>query len=223
MFFPTKKKTMTTTVLRGMIAELSKLGYYNEEFCQHILKWTSLTELQPATKCFDKYYETALPEINCVAIHGYLQRFKDIIFDDAKYDNDDPFICACAAMSGYLDCLEYAYDNGYLMDEWTCRNAAARGHLDCLVYAHDNGCPLDKRVCENAAGRGHLDCLMYAHDNGFPWNERTCINAAYCGHLGCLQYAHENDCPWDEETCSEAAKYGHLNCLEYARDNGCPE
>jgi hypothetical protein len=49
-------------------------------------------------------------------------------------------------MTGHLDCLRYAHENGAPWDEATCRYAALNGRADCLRYAYDNGAPLPNGV-----------------------------------------------------------------------------
>ncbi|KAF0770833.1 Uncharacterized protein FWK35_00018171, partial [Aphis craccivora] len=47
---------------------------------------------------------------------------------------------------------------GYkIWDEKTCSLAAKGGYLDCLQYAHENGCPWNRETCEAAAEYGHLN------------------------------------------------------------------
>ncbi|KAL4085434.1 hypothetical protein QTP88_027293 [Uroleucon formosanum] len=132
------------------------------------------------------------------------------------------FTCCVAAAEGNLECLRYAHENGCPWNIKTCIAAASGGHLDCLKYAHENGCPSSSLVRSIAAEYGHLDCLKYLHENGFALDKLTCSKAARKGYLDILRYAHENGCPWDTLTCSDAARYGHLDCLRYAHENGCP-
>jgi len=73
------------------------------------------------------------------------------------------------------------------------------GHLECLKYAHEQGCPWDEETCEYAATNGDLECLKYAREHGCPWDDWTCMRAAEYGHLECLKYAHEQGCDWDED------------------------
>src|SRR4030066_303528 len=83
--------------------------------------------------------------------------------------------------------------------------SAKMGNLDCLKYAYENGYPWNELTYYNASREGYLDCIIYLHKNGCPWDEGTCSGAAYGSNLDCLIYAHENGCLWDEYTCSSAA------------------
>ena len=82
-----------------------------------------------------------------------------------------------------------------LMVCYSILQAALSGHLDCLTYAHENGCPWTASTCAYAAGNNHIDCLAYAHENGCPWDEQTCTVAVQRGHSRCLEYAVRNNCP----------------------------
>jgi len=131
--------------------------------------------------------------------------------------------CAQMAENGNVEFLTFLHENvGCPWDEETCRKAAISGHLECLKYARENGCPWNTETCEGAAYNGHLECLKYAHEKGCPWDESTCSWAAQYGQLECLKYAHEKGCPWDRWACESAAQYGHLECLKYLHENGCP-
>jgi len=146
--------------------------------------------------------------------------------DCLKYAHENGFpldegTCSNAALNGHIDCLKYAHENGFPLDEGTCSNASLNGHLDCLKYAHENGFLLDTDTCNFASLNGHLEVLKYAHKNGFPFYSNTCSSAAINGHLDCLKYAHENGCKWYIFTCAYAAKNGHLACLKYAHENNC--
>ena len=146
----------------------------------------------------------------------FLKEF-NILF---RFDKEN--LCKESAHRGMINCLKYAYENGYPWTEETCYIASEHGHLDCLKYAHENGCPWDTRTCSYASIDGYLDCLKYAHENGCRWDKKTCWFALRNGQLACLKYAHENGCPLTEDTCSDASKNGHLDCLRYAHENGCP-
>jgi hypothetical protein len=164
------------------------------------------------------------------------------------FDHGHP--ATMAAMSGVVQLLEYAVNNGllcnvdvhyvayagrvapvqWLLDrghrfEWDiicAALAAVQGHLAFLTWLHEMGCPWDTDTPSSAVELGYLDCLQYAHEHGCPWDTITPRNAASNGHLGCLMYAHLNGCPWNEATPRAAARNGHLSCLQYAHEHGCP-
>ena len=153
------------------------------------------------------------------------------------------YICSSLAENGYLDCLKYAHENGYKLDDDICYLAAKNGHLDCLKYAHDNNCLLNNKTCIIAVENGHLDCLIYIYKNGCKLDKKVCANIAACeGHLDCLKYIHTakniyNDSDsdsdsddiikdyilsFDKNICCNTIKYGRLECLKYVHENGCP-
>ena len=46
----------------------------------------------------------------------------------------------------------------------TCYVTTRNGYLDCLQFAHENGCPWTAMTCATAAYGGHLECLQYTHE-----------------------------------------------------------
>jgi len=168
---------------------------------------------------FSSYDSWAQSACDQAAVSGNLDC---LIFAHENGSRWNIFTCCMAAAEGNLECLKYAYENGCPLGLLVRSLAVEYGHLNCLKYVHENGLALDKLTCSNAARKGFLDILKYAHENGCPWDTLTCSDAARHGHLNCLKYARENGCPWDRLTCFNAAKYGRLDCLQYAIENGCP-
>ena len=114
--------------------------------------------------------------------------------------------CAQMAENGNVEFLTFLHENvGCPWDEETCRKAAISGHLECLKYARENGCPWNTETCEGAAYNGHLECLKYAHENGCPWDEETFTNATSHARespeshifeqLKIMQYLFSKRCP----------------------------
>lgn len=106
-----------------------------------------------------------------------------------------------------------------------CLTACTNGHIECLRYAREAGYSLDDgtlNCCVIASIRGEVECLKYAHENGCPWSEVVCVLAIQNYHLECLRYAHQNGCPWGEATVRVASQMGNADCLRYALEEGCP-
>jgi hypothetical protein len=55
-----------------------------------------------------------------------------------------------------------------------CTHAGARGSLECLKYAYENGYPCVDTLCCSIAQYGFVECLKYIHENGhavsFTWS-----------------------------------------------------
>jgi hypothetical protein len=66
----------------------------------------------------------------------------------------------------------------------TCACAAMGGKLEVLQWAHRNGCPWDEHTCYWAETGGHLDVLRWTHEKGCPWSEETRAMAARLGYVG---------------------------------------
>jgi Ring finger domain len=136
--------------------------------------------------------------------------------------SDPMYYTAKAAKEGSMECLKWAFDNGYECNEYTTKYAAMGGHFECLKFAHEKGCPWNEETPALAAENGHLNCLRYSHENGCRWDIRTTLKAARNGHLNCLSYAHENGCPWTEDVVTQAILSGNFDVFKYAVDNECP-
>lgn len=63
------------------------------------------------------------------------------ITDNFNFDRNNLNVCKYAAMSGNLEVLTYAHENGYPWGEEVLIFASKNGHIDCLKYAKDNQCP----------------------------------------------------------------------------------
>jgi hypothetical protein len=98
--------------------------------------------------------------------------------------------------------------------------AAVSGDLDGLRRAHNNGQPWGYFTSTFVGISGNLDALRYVHENGAGWIDSTCASIAASGHLECFRYAHEHGAPLGYGVCGAAASYGHLECLRYAHEHG---
>ena len=128
--------------------------------------------------------------------------------------------------SGKLQCLKYLHEekNCSLTAE-LCAVAAGSGNLLCLQYLMEKGCGVDASTTKAAATSRNITCLQYLHKHNCPWDETACAAAAMGGKLANLHYLHENGCPWDVKTTEYAALWSDADrfaCLAYAILQGCP-
>jgi hypothetical protein len=159
-------------------------------------------------------------------------------------------ICAAAAASGSLPCLQFLREEGFKWDGHASNAAIERDNLHVLRYLFDSGCPWRVDSAIVAAAHGSIECLMFMHERSFfllsaeiadaaiknnhvvclrflraqgcPIYRSACTVAAEFGSLDCLIYAREECCPMTADTCAMAAKGGHFDCLRYVCDQGCP-
>ena len=88
--------------------------------------------------------------------------------------------CELAAMCDAPCILKYAHQTlGIPMSKQVCENAAGAGSLECLQYAHENGCILDEMTCMRAIENFSLECLKYLHCAGCPLDEDNINLAKY--------------------------------------------
>jgi hypothetical protein len=77
-----------------------------------------------------------------------------------------------------IEDLEFCINQGIPFDHHdTCTIAAENGQIDCLIYAYENGYPLNKTTFEAAVKGGYLNCLRYS-SNKFPWDKKECLKIA---------------------------------------------
>ena len=133
----------------------------------------------------------------------------------------DRFAIRAAVRYGLLDCLELLRQYDSHWDTETFAAAAGGGHLACLVYMHNHGSPTSAGAVYSAAANGHLHCLQYLHPLQLTRDFAGASFAAAHGHLRCLQFLHENGYAWNYSATRDAAKGGFLDCLIYLHTNGC--
>lgn len=127
-----------------------------------------------------------------------------------------------AIETGYLDCFQYAYENGcWWYDEVTAM-CAQHGRLEFLKYAHENGAPWYNYTTVRAVEYRNFDCLEYAHENGCPWHVDVWQFAIEQDDLECVKYLHEHGCPWDAVATLAAWVQVKEQILCYLYENGCP-
>lgn len=92
---------------------------------------------------------------------------------------------ADAAYFGFQNCLEYAHENGFALNEVVCSAAATGGHLICLQYLHEHSCPWNHFLI--ACARTEISYQSEAMDY-------TTVNKIY----KCIRYAIMHGCPEEE-------------------------
>ena len=83
-----------------------------------------------------------------------------------------------AAHHGYVDVLESDIPEEkklLLVDARTCACAAVGGHLETLQWLRSQGCPWDERACAFAALDGHFEILKWLKSEGCPWDANTAL------------------------------------------------
>ncbi|KAL6059439.1 Ankyrin repeat domain containing protein [Balamuthia mandrillaris] len=133
-------------------------------------------------------------------------------------------VCAYFAMTGDLELLRWARDQGFPWTEEVCSTAARSKHLALLKWARENGCPWRDQDMRESAVHGGLDVLKFVVGQGvtLAGDPCVCALAARRGSLEMVQWAKENGCPWDATFMAEATKTDHLEIVKWARENGCP-
>jgi hypothetical protein len=97
------------------------------------------------------------------AVRNYLLRVADGHTNCSKAMMTHTYV-----VLGWVNALQWAFENKFPWHTWTCAYAAEYGHLNVLRWAHEKGCPWDEQVCANAMRNGHYDVLQWARSNGCP-------------------------------------------------------
>lgn len=138
-----------------------------------------------------------------------------------------PSMMEAAASKGYLDLVQYLFENGCQWTPGNCICAAMRGHLEVLQYAHSKVCSLDGAgavyhlACDHSRFR-HFSVLQFLKEIGFPWGEQMISKAASCGNMELVKFLLRNDCPLGPCTCAAAAERGNLSIVKWLHEHGCP-
>jgi len=132
-----------------------------------------------------------------------------------------PWVVACAARSGSLECLEFLFETGCSPCAEACFNAGVTGNLDVLKLLRLKKCPWDSKTLVAAAENGHMEFLEYVHSQGCPLHHAAATFAARKGRLGVLEWLYEAGCAANASACLAAAEKGHLECLKFLRGKGC--
>ncbi|MEW5314933.1 MAG: hypothetical protein WDW38_006392 [Sanguina aurantia] len=77
-----------------------------------------------------------------------------------------------------LPCLQYAFENGAVMDRCTvCAASTGTGSVACLVYALDHGALMTHHAVYDAANHGNLECVHMLIVRGYPisYHHARCV------------------------------------------------
>jgi hypothetical protein len=130
-----------------------------------------------------------------------------------------------AAKQGNLEMLKYCVANESPIDASACACAVITGRLECLKYLREEvKAPWDYDTAYFAAQYGHLHILEYLVEREFDqYDTLACWEAARYGNLDCLKYLHETaKAPWDEDAVRVAHEIDHPECVQYLLDNNSP-
>lgn len=142
--------------------------------------------------------------------------------------NGKNFLSNEAIQGGHIDVLKYLHKNGvnWDIDSEPLYCAATYGYVDIMEYAFQNGCKLPEKeafsLCDIGAHNCNLNVIKWARKHGCHWNEKTFSYAAMYNDIEMVKWFYENGCPWDEETSYVAAMFGNFDVLKWVSDRGCP-
>lgn len=147
--------------------------------------------------------------MNNIASRGYLDCLKCIhkyqLASSYDYSDTNREVIYLSASYGYLDCLIYAFENGFYYDKTACEVAALHGNLECLKYLIEKGCPWDKKCFASSVKLGSLKCLIYLYEQMQLIDDHEIAKTRQ----------------WDEETTSTATDWDQYECLKFALEHGC--
>jgi hypothetical protein len=97
-----------------------------------------------------------------------------------------------------LECLEYAFSHGCLIDDWAAINCGIFGSNIALDYVISKNGPLTVYAISEATKRGDLQMVMKLREHGCPWDSRVTYWAKEKGHNAIYDYAIANECALPE-------------------------
>lgn len=87
------------------------------------------------------------------------------------------FICEEAAAGGHLAVLQWAYNQGLILNTTSYINAIVRGHMHILDWLYEVMPMLDPIFCEKAVANGQPDVLAWLWSKNCPMN-RAAVRVA---------------------------------------------
>lgn len=125
-----------------------------------------------------------------------------------------------AARHGQVHCLQYALENGCILQYKTCILAAAGGHLDCLKCAHEHGARIVYEVVNAAVGSGSIACVKYVSEACADRYSHMMRYPARQGNIQLLRYMHSVGYVVNDDAVDSAAAGDHLDCLQFLISTG---
>lgn len=153
------------------------------------------------TKIIDNHKELSYAflrkSITCENLH-----YVSFILDNNTFNSLDALVCEVAS-KGNLSSLILLLEKGGVVYSGRITDCfVIRGYLDCLIYFNENGYILDSSCLLTAAIGGKLNCVKYIFENILPRYTQNVENCPIClvaylaafkfKHLDCIKYFHEN-------------------------------
>lgn len=123
---------------------------------------------------------------------------------------------ARAAENGHLECLKYLHASGIEIH----RDITAYGactNIECLRWAYENGYRMSQFACSQAERHGNIDCLRYAHENGGIWHDPYLSSSLHYGNLEIIKYVYEKGICTKKVYVDIAAQ--HLHVLKWLHES----
>ena len=200
---------------------------YPPEFYKLILETKPINRLKELYElsCYDKKYRFLIEIINVpkknLASRGASYGFLDFL--EFCYENKLPWNeITCENCSNNLECIKFVHDHGCAWNKRSMENACYTGNIEVVIYLNENKCPWDQESLFKSILGNNLNCLKYLCDFKYYGNMDICEYAAYYGNLDCLKFLHEIKYLWNGNTFLSACENGYLECLKYLHVEGCP-
>lgn len=131
--------------------------------------------------------------VKCQDPELYIMSFVCKLFKQMIGATTNDNICIYAATKNYFGILQWAYDNGCVLKQWTINYAASRGNLEMIKWLLQDKCEYNNYICANAAANGHLKVLKWFYSNKYEIRPSTYTYAKRNGHLEILEWLQSID------------------------------
>jgi hypothetical protein len=99
-------------------------------------------------------------------------------------------------------------------------NATQYGYLEIVQYLYQNGYPIISGITDWAARTANLEVLKYLREIGCKWTGHEISNAIENHNLESVKYLHQMGCEFTEDHVDVAARFNNLEMLQYLHQNG---
>ncbi len=125
-----------------------------------------------------------------------------------------------ASNDNRIKILQWLFDHNLVKNNSFCDHAKTNGYVDVLDFALNNGFIITNNYLDLIIAGGKIDVLQWLYDNnGFKPNNNYCINTVVYGHIDIFKWMLEHGCSVNEKVINSVIKYNKINILQWLLDN----
>lgn len=143
----------------------------------------------------DKHFDSCVPHITkSAAKHGHINILKSLL---PKHISLEIFFQAVSGgqLEVLRWLVTLPQGNHVMKNPKLYTVAVERGYINIMEFLYQQGCNMNETLCTTAAFAANLESLRWLRDHGCPWNARTRYWTVEKKNQEMLQYLDENRCP----------------------------